>query len=207
MTNRVLLVAALCLSFTTVSAESAFKSGQHYEAVTPAQPTRTGEKIEVVELFWYGCRHCYAFEPHIKKWLEEKADYIKFVRVPAVFSPKWEVHARAFYAAEQLDVTDRIHIALFEAIHVDKRRITTEDALAAFFVERGIDEVDFRTAYHSFDVDGKTGQAKAATRKYGITSVPSMVIAGKYRSSARDSGSLQNLLKLVDHLADKENNL
>ena len=200
------LIAYLLLAFCAVAyAEDDFTVGRHYEVINPAQTTSTGEKIEVIELFWYGCPHCYTFEPHIKNWLGSKADYVEFVRMPAVFADNWLIHARAYYAAEQLGVLDTIHTPLFEALHLKKRKLFTEDALATFFVEFGTTDEAFRQAYNSFDVDTKTRQAVAATRSYGITGVPAIIVNGKYRSSARSVGSYENLLKLVNYLADKEN--
>ena len=200
------LITGLLLSWCVFAfAEDEFTVGEHYELITPALPTKTGEKIEVIELFWYGCPHCYTFEPHIKHWLGSKADYVEFARMPAIFADSWMLHARAFYAAEQLGVLDAIHTPLFEALHVKKRKFLTEDALAAFFVEFGTSEDAFRQAFNSFDVDTKTRQAVAATRSYGVTGVPAVIINGKYRSSARAVGSYEKLLKLVDYLADKEN--
>ena len=200
------LLTAVLVTFCMVTAAApVFTAGQHYELVTPAQPTSTGEKIEVIELFWYGCRHCYTFEPHIENWLASKPDNVVFVRIPAVFAANWEVHARAYYAAEQLRVLEKIHKPLFDALHFEKRKLYTEDALATFFAEHGTPAEEFRQAFNSFDVDTKTRQAIAATRSYGITGVPAVIINGKYRSSARSTGSYENLLKLVDYLADKEN--
>ena len=159
----------------------------------------------MIEFFWYGCQHCYTFEPHIEDWLGSKADYVEFVRIPAVFGENWLIHARAYYAAEQLGVLDTIHTPLFEAIHVKKRKLLTENALAAFFAEFGTPDEAFRQAYNSFDVDTKARRAAAATRCYGITGTPAVIVNGKYRSSGRSAGSHQKLLKLVDYLADKEN--
>ena len=102
-------------------------------------------------------------------------------------------------------VLDKIHRPLFDALHLEKRKLYTEDALATFFAEHGTPAEEFRQAFNSFDVDTKTRQAIAATRSYGITGVPAVIINGKYRSSARSTGSYENLLKLVDYLADKEN--
>lgn len=201
---RLLLAIALTMLVAGAPCAEEFTAGRHYELVTPAQPTSTDGKIEVVELFWYGCPHCYTFEPHIEKWLETKPEYIEFVRIPAVFARNWEIHARAYYAAEQLGVLDRIHSALFHALHEKQRRIFTEEALQAFFAEHGVSAADFRTAYDSFSVDTKTRQAVAATRDYGISGVPAVIVNGKYRSSARSAGNYDRLLKLVEHLAAKE---
>ena len=193
----------LALAAVAATAEE-FKEGQHYEMLSPAQPTSTGDKIEVVELFWYGCPHCYAFEPDIAAWLERKAPYIAFVRVPAVFAKNWEVHARAYYAAEQLGVLEKIHKPLFAALHDEKRKLFSEDELAEFFAEHGVTEEAFHAAFDSFDVDTKTRHAIALTRSYGVSGVPSIIVNGKYRSSAQQAGDYDHLLKLVDFLADKE---
>lgn len=199
------IIAGLLL----LTAHSAFAAdwnpGQHYEGVSPpVRPDVAAGKVEVVELFWYGCPHCFAFEPSIEEWLKTKADYIEFKRVPAVFAKNWEVHARAYYATEQLGVTEKTHSALFEALHRDKAKLFTVDALAQFYARHGVAEADFRAAYDSFDVDSKTRNAIALTRKYGISGVPAVIVNGKYRSSARKVGTYENLLKLVDFLAAKE---
>ena len=205
MRNILLAGLLMCLALS-VSAADEFVAGQHYQLLTPAQPTTTGDKIEVVELFWYGCPHCYAFEPALREWLKHKPDYVEFVRMPAVFAHNWEVHARAYFAAQQLGVLEKIHPLLFDAIHKDNRKLFSEDELAAFFVEQGVTAADFHKAYNSFDTDTKARRAIAATREYGITGVPSIIINGKYRSSAQQAGRFEILLKLVEVLAAKEHN-
>jgi len=199
------LIAAALLTVAAVPALAEdYVSGQHYQLVSPPQGTSTGDKVEVVELFWYGCPHCFQFEPVVDHWLENKPANVEFVRMPAVFARNWEVHARAYYACEQLGVLDKVHKPLFQALHVDKRRLFTQEELAAFFAELGVPEADFNTAYDSFDVDKKTRHAIAMTRAYGISGVPSLVVNGKYRSSAQAAGTYEDLLKVVDHLAAKE---
>lgn len=195
----------LCAVFATVvQSQSAFVPGTHYQDVTPVQPTTTGEQIEVVEMFWYGCPHCFDFESYISKWLETKPANVAFVKIPAVFSQSWEPHARAYYTAETLGITDKIHRPLFNAIHTDKQPLNTEDSLARFFVSQGVTDADFRKAYHSFGVDGKVSRARQLSRAYGITGVPAIIVNGKYRSSANTAGSYTELLKLVDELVDTE---
>lgn len=202
---RSLLAAFVVFAACVANAADPYKAGEHYALVTPPVATSSEDgRVEVVELFWYGCPHCYAFEPSIESWLKDKPEYVDFVRVPAVFAANWEIHARAFYATEQLGVTDQTHHALFKALHVDKRKLFSLDALAAFFAEQGVDEADFRKAYDSFDVDNKTRQAVQVTRKYGISGVPAVIVNGKYRSSAKRVGNYTELLKLVDFLAAKE---
>lgn len=204
--HKILLAALLACLTLTAHADDEFVAGQHYQLITPAQPTTTGDKVEVLELFWYGCPHCFAFEPALQEWLKKKPDYVQFARVPAVFAHNWEVHARAYFAAQQLGILDKIHEPLFEAIHKDNRKLFTEDELAPFFAEHGATAEQFHQAYNSFEVDTKTRHVIAATREYGISGVPALIINGKYRSSAQQAGGFDNLLKLVEFLAAKEHN-
>jgi thiol:disulfide interchange protein DsbA len=202
---RLILAVLLVAAATATCAQESFVAGKDYDGVSPRVPTSVADdKVEVVELFWYGCPHCYAFEPEIAKWLERKADYIEFVRIPAIFARNWEIHARAYYAAEQLGVLEQTHSALFQALHRDRRKLFTVDQIAAFFAEQGVDEAAFRAAYDSFDVDAKTRRAAKLTRDYGISGVPSMIVNGRYRSSAQKAGDFETLLKVVDFLAAKE---
>ncbi len=203
--HNIVCSALLALLVTANSSAQEFIAGQHYQEVKPAVATSAGEgKVEVLELFWYGCPHCYAFEPQLAEWAKNKPDYVEFVRVPAVFAHNWEIHARAYYAAQQLGVLEKIHQALFDAIHKQGRKVFTEEELTQFFVDQGVEAAAFTKAYNSFDVDTKTRHAIALTREYGITGVPALIVNGKYRSSAQEAGDFTTLLKLVDFLADKE---
>lgn len=203
--HQLLWAALLTLLAATNGAAEDFVLGQHYQEVKPAVPSSvSADKVEVLELFWYGCPHCYAFEPQLQEWLAKKADYVEFVRVPAVFAHNWEVHARAYYAAQQLGILEKIHAPLFEAIHKQGRKVFSEEEIAAFFADHGVSAEDFHKAYNSFDVDTKTRHAIALTHEYGISGVPALIVNGKYRSSAQEAGDFASLLKVVDFLADKE---
>jgi thiol:disulfide interchange protein DsbA len=194
----------LCCIVLAFGVNAEYTQGQNYEKITPEVTTHSDGKIEVVEVFWYGCNHCYAFEPHIEKWLKTKPDNVVFRRVPGVFSQQWVPHARAFYAAQALGVSDKIHTPLFEAIHGLDQQIGDEDSLAAFFAKYGVTDADFREAYNSFSVDTKTRQAMTASKDYGISGVPSVIVNGKFRTSARLAGSFEEMLKITDALVDKE---
>ena len=197
------LIGLLCIALAFgVNAE--YTQGENYELITPEVTTHADGKIEVVEVFWYGCNHCYAFEPHIEKWLRTKPDNVVFRRVPGIFSQQWVPHARAFYAAQALGVSEKIHTPLFDAIHGLGQKIGDEDSLAKFFAKYGVAEADFREAYNSFSVDTKTRQAMTASKNYGISGVPSLIVNGKFRTSARLAGSFEEMLKIADELVDKE---
>ncbi|NIP72489.1 MAG: thiol:disulfide interchange protein DsbA/DsbL [Gammaproteobacteria bacterium] len=183
-----------------------YAEGIEYKRIRPPQPTQAPEgNVEVVELFWYGCPHCYRFEPHLSKWLERKSEHVTFVRIPAQLNPGWEVHAAAFYTAEVLGVAEKIHRPLFDAIHAARRRLNTPEALADFAAEQGVDRESFLRTFDSFAVRAKLAHARDLVKAYGARSVPTMVVDGKYLTNAEMAGgSYQSLLDVVDYLVQKE---
>ncbi|MFQ5659247.1 MAG: thiol:disulfide interchange protein DsbA/DsbL [Gammaproteobacteria bacterium] len=177
---------------------------QYYKDIRPVQPTQSGDKIEVLEVFWYGCPHCYHFEPYLQQWLKTKPEYVAFRRMPGIFSKNWIPHAKAYFTAMKLGVLEKIHDPLFDALHKQKRRLFSENTLKKFFMERGIDGDDFTRIYNSNDIETKVRQAFVMGQRYGVTGVPSIIVNGKYRTSASLTGSFENMLKVVDQLVDKE---
>jgi len=178
-----------------------------FEELKPPQPTKSGKNIEVVEVFWYGCPHCYSLEPYLEKWLETKPDDVEFRRVPGVLGKNWLPHARAYYTAEILGVLDVIHKQLFDAIHGDNKNIMDERGLRDFFVKQGIKKDDFNKVYQSGEVTDRVKEAFIAGQGYNLTGVPAIIVNGKYRTSAGMTGSNQNLIETVNQLIDRERNL
>jgi thiol:disulfide interchange protein DsbA len=180
-----------------------YMEGVEYQAIAP-QPVDTGKSIEVREFFWYGCSHCYVFEPQLENWLKKSLPAnAKFVRTPAVFRPDWEVHARAYYTFEALGVTGKLHRAFFDAINKDKRTFADASAVAEFAEKNGIARDKFLAAWNSFNVDGQTRKALALARTYNVTGVPSIVVDGKYLTDGAKSGGNEPMLKLTEYLVDK----
>jgi protein dithiol oxidoreductase (disulfide-forming) len=203
------LLAGLSLSFTPAFAEEApadasYVAGKHYDAIMPAEAPGAPGTVEVVELFWYGCPHCYEFEPYIARWLESKPADITFRRVPALFNQSWVPAARAYYVAEILGVTEKLHGAIFDGIHKQRRRLQTDEGFQALFVEQGVSAADYDGAAKSFAMEGKIKQAMNYTRATQITGVPAVIVNGKYRTSAGQAGSYEEMLKVVDWLVAKE---
>ena len=176
----------------------------NYKKLLSPQLTRTGDKIEVLEFFWYGCSHCYQFESVIEKWLEDKAEYIKFVRIPAVLGKNWLPNARGFYVAKNLGVLDKIHRPLFDAIHKEKRNITGKKALKMFFAEHGVLGEEFDKAYDSKDVQDNVRYARLMVQRYALTGVPAVIINGKYGTSASMAGGYSAIIDVVNKLAAEE---
>ena len=195
------LSALLALPFTAAYGEPATGT---YQLVTPPQPTKTGDKIEVMEIFWFGCPHCFHFEPILNKWRKHLPEDVQFRYMPGVFRKNWVPGARAFYTARVLDVDDKVHEAIFNAIHLEHRRLYTEDSFADVFAANGVSREDFDKAWNSFTVENEVREAMQMSRKYGISGVPSIIVNGKYRTSASLTGSYEDMLKVVDQLIDKE---
>jgi thiol:disulfide interchange protein DsbA len=193
----------LALALLPLAAQG-YDEGFDYQRIAPPLPTDTPGKVEVVELFWYGCPHCFRFEPIVERWLESKPDDVAFKRVPAIFRDSWAPLARAYYTAEALGVLDRLHMALFEAIHLKRRNLNSEGALRTFFQEHGVSGEDFDRTYRSFAVESKVRRAMDLTRRYGINGVPSMVVDGKFRTDGTLAGGLDEVPKIVDHLVATE---
>jgi len=175
-----------------------------FETISPAQPVQNTDKIEVIEFFWYGCPHCYSLEPSMNDWLKNKPANVEFIRQPAVFSELWGKHAKAFFTAEALGVSEKTHADFFDAIQNKKQKLTTEEELGKFFAAHGVKEEDFRAAYNSFSVDAKMRQAETMAARYGITGVPALIVNGKYRVSATTAKSQENILPVTNKLIEQE---
>ncbi len=182
----------------------AWKEGVNYEKLSAPQPTETADKIEVRELFWYACPHCYKLEPELQAWLEKKPADVEFVRMPAVLGPNWELLARAYYTADILGVLDKVHEPIFDRLHKQRKRIRTPEDVKAVFIENGVSEDEFDNAFASFAVITKTNRSKRVREMYGISGVPTLIINGKYRTSATMAGGNRQMLEVVDYLVEQE---
>jgi len=202
------LLASLFLPFA-LAAETAetddFYFDLRYEVITPQQVTQSPGKVEVVELFWYGCPHCNDFEPYIQKWLKNQPEGTSFRRLPVVFRDDWVPHARAYFTAEALDVVDKIHVPMFNAIHKRKKKMDTVDELAELFEKAaGVEKKLFLETYNSFGVSSKLRYAAQMQRSYGISGVPTIIVNGKYRTSAGTAGGYGHIIDVINHLVEKE---
>lgn len=175
-----------------------------YKEIDPPQTPEHSDKIEVVEIFWYGCPHCHDFEPYMDAWLETKPDDVAFVRMPGIFRQDWLAHARAFYAAEQLGVLDAAHGKLFHEIHNRGRRLSSEAELKRFFEQMGIDGNAFTEAFNSAETENRIREALVKARRYQITGVPAVVINGKYLTSGPLAGSFERMIEVMDQLIEQE---
>lgn len=190
----------------TAPTSARFKEGQNYQKIVPAQPTSApAGKVEVTEVFWYGCGHCFALDPAIESWrAKSKPAYIEFNRIPAMWNDGTRLHARVFYTAELLGKLDELHSLIFREIHVTGNQLNTVDKIAAFFQQHGVSKDEFTKAFSSFAVESKLQRADLMNRRYRINSVPTMVVNGKYSTDVSTAGGESQLFKLIEELAAHE---
>lgn len=198
-----LIAAFLMLFAVTACAEP--QPGFEYMQTQQAIPTDNPAKIEVTELFWYGCPHCFALEPQLNAWVKKLGKDVEFKRVPGIARPDWAPGAKAYYAMDALGVTEKLHSALFDAIH--KQRSVKPDDNAGLIdwiaKQGGLDRKKVEEAYNSFSVNTKMMRATQIFRASGATGVPTLIIDGKYLTSSTLAGGNEEALKTADYLIEK----
>lgn len=200
-------LATLRLLFTTLCLAVAWSVPAHAEPVytplSPAQPTETGKNIEVLEFFSYACPHCNDLEPTLNPWVKKLPKDVTFRRLPAVFSDTYMAYAKLFYTAEAMGMLEKLHPAIFNAVHVQRIDLSKEKNLQEWVAKQGIDSTKFFAMYNSFSVNSKTQRAKQLTRTFAITGVPSIAVDGKYLTSPAQTGGNDMLLPVLDDLIKK----
>lgn len=187
-----------------------WKAGVNYKPIVPAQPTDVpAGKVEVMEVFWYGCGHCYALEPFMTNWEKTKPDYIEFVRMPVMWNPVNAAHARLFYTLVALKRTD-LNAKVFDEIHTRGNMLAANDEARtrqlqlAFAKANGIAEADFLREYDGFFVNTQLKHAEDTTRRYRVDATPVVFVAGKYQTDVGLAGGQTELTQLIDALAAHE---
>jgi thiol:disulfide interchange protein DsbA len=210
MLQRLFVFAALSIAVLSAQAQSPtdaaeFQEGRDYFPISPAQPTHSGDRIEVVEVFGYPCIHCANAEPVISKWEQTLPDDVKFVLLPAVFGGAWEAFGRVYFTAETMGVVEKTHAPLFKAIHTERRAFNSFDDIATFYAEHGVDKAQFLAGLESFPVNAKIADSHRQVAAYGVEGTPTMIVNGKYRVVAPSGhGSFDAMLRVVDYLVAKE---
>ncbi|MEE8431241.1 MAG: peptidylprolyl isomerase, partial [Candidatus Desulfatibia sp.] len=192
--DDVVILSAKRKGSTGAQDKKRFIAGEHYVVLDKPVATRDSSKIEVVEMFSYACSHCYEFEPLIKEWSKQQANDVDFWYFPAVWNKTMKLFARAFYTAQELNITEKIHLPLFTAIVIEQKRLSNESDLADFFAHYGVDKKDFAKAFNSTAVDSQLKQAKARVRSYKPAGVPEIIVNGKYRIDRMRAGGQTEML-------------
>jgi thiol:disulfide interchange protein DsbA len=195
------LVAALALASQGALFSPLAAFGQprgDYVELNPPLPVESGGKIEVLELFWYGCIHCYNLEAALEGWLKKLPPDVQFRRMPAIFNnPQMALDASIFYAFEALGLLNKLHRPFFDAIHRDHLRTNNNQALAEWLQKNGVDPKKFDETLKSFGVQSKTKRAAQLTAAYKIDGTPAIAVNGRYTVSAGD-GLLDTVNALID---------
>lgn len=189
-----------------------WKAGINYQLLAAPQPTSVAAgKVEVIEVFWYGCGHCYELDPALESWKAEKPAYVEFVRLPVVWGPQHRQHAKLFYTMQALHRPE-LHGKVFETIHqqgvplMARNEIDARALQFAFLNAHGVSQKDFDAAYDSMSVASNVSRAEALTKKFVVGSVPLMIVNGKYSTGVNEAGGATQLLSLINDLAASEKN-
>ena len=205
MIKRFLMgIVALMFVSGSAFAQSPFVDGTDYQTISPAVKTSQPDKVVVTEIFWYGCPHCFRFEPYVERWSASLPDGVVFEQVPSSLNPRWTEHARAFYAFKMMNALDQTHKALFDAIHLERQRLNSLDTLAEFASNLGLDEKLFRENYFSFPVETQVRKNIQKEKRYGHSGVPAVIVNGKYLVSASLAGSNERMIEIMNYLVAKE---
>lgn len=198
-----LVLAPLALS--SYAQIDRYVAGTHYTELKNPVNTRDPSKVEVLEVFWYGCSHCFRFEPLITDYEANVPDYVDFGRFPAMWNALMKIHAQVYYTAEALDALPLLHEHIFNAINLEGNRLANERQIGELFAKYGISEEDFKSTFNSFSVRTKVNQAENRMQDYQIRSTPNMVVNGKYLiSTGENVRTQQEMLDVVKFLVEKE---
>ncbi len=197
---------------TSTPVPSKWIDGQNYQTLVPAEPTSVAaNKVEVVEVFWYGCGHCFHLDPSLEDWRTHgKAPYAEFVRVPVMWNDTTRAHARLYYTLMALGKLDQLHSDVFREIHVNQNFLAAQDPVEterlqrAFLKSKGVSDADFDKTYRSFAVENWLHKAEDLTRRYKVTGVPYMVVNGKYGTDVGMASGEPQLITLLNDLAASE---
>jgi len=172
--------------------------------VSPALETQNKDTVEVLEFFWFGCPHCFAFEPAINSWVENKPDHVSFVRSAPPLNRSWVGHSMAYYAAKELGVVEEFFEPFFNAIHIDKRKLSKVHTISEFAGELGLDKDRFAKTMQSNSVEKEIKKSIEHAIGSKITGVPSLLVNGRYVTGPSMAGSYEETFKLVDKFVEEE---
>jgi len=206
--KRILLSAAvlsLAISFSGLSGAQSPKieEGFDYRILPTPQPLESKGKVEVIEFFWYGCPHCYDFEPELNAWLKRQPKDVIFRKIPVAFRDDFMPHSQLFYALEAMGKGDALNDKVMYAMHKENKRLMTENEIADWAASQGIDRNAFLATYRSFAVVSKARAARQMADAYRIDGVPTIVMQGRYVTSPSIAGTKAKAISVMEHLEQK----
>ncbi|HLE67153.1 MAG TPA: thiol:disulfide interchange protein DsbA/DsbL [Burkholderiales bacterium] len=190
-----ILLAAAC-----AAARAEPVAGRDYVVLDPPRPAASGARIEVIEFFYYGCPVCYEAQPHIARWLLAAGNAVDLKRVPAVSSDAWATFARIFYALDATGLLDRLHWPVYDNHQFDGLRLNEEKNLLDWLQSNGVDAARFKQALESEDVKARVETARKMLAAYDVRGVPTLIVDGRYVTSARLAGGVKEMMDVVEYL-------
>lgn len=204
---RTLMVAMAGLGLSAAVSAQELVEGQDYTLLESPVATQVDDgQVEVTEVFWFGCPHCYRLQTPVNEWYETLDGDVTIVKMPATMGGNWNKHAAAFYAAESLGIEEDLHADFFDAIHQDDRSLTDADDIAEFFADYGVTEDEAKQALTSFSVRSDVNKANSRMREMRLMGVPALVIDGRYVVTPSTAGSLQNMPQIAEQLIERVRN-
>jgi len=206
---------ALCASPTLLASPAVLAQGRgeppegDYTVLANPQPTDSPGKIEVLDFFWYGCPHCYAFLPELESWRKRQPADVNFRHMPVDFNdPSREPHTRLFCTLQVLNKVEDLHVKVFDAFHRSHLRLNDADTIADFMAANGIARDQWLAAYNSFSVAGLVRRARIAFQTYQIDGTPTLAVDGRFLTSPTIVRSHSNAatMAVVDGLIEKVRN-
>jgi thiol:disulfide interchange protein DsbA len=176
----VLQVIAAIVFLAATAASAQVVAGRDYQLLKRPQPTESGNKVEVLEFFWYGCPHCNTLQPSLHAWLKRKPADVEFRRMPAAFQESWVPLTRVYYTLDAMGLVEKLHLDVFAAIHDKKVRLQDPKVMLEWVGAKGVDQKKYTDTANSFSVQSRTQRAMDVTRAYDIPGTPAIVIDGRY---------------------------
>jgi len=205
MIKRLLMgFVLLSMVASAAFAQMAFIEGKDYQPISPPVKTSQPDKVVVTEIFWYGCPHCFRFEPYAERLAAELPEGAVFEQVPSSLNPRWTEHARAYYSFKLMGALDQTHRQFFDAMHLKRERLDNVDAMAQFVAAQGLDEKAFREYYYSFPVETQIRKNNQKEKRYGHSGVPAVIVNGKYLVTGSLAGSNERMVSIINFLVSRE---
>ena len=202
--HRKHLAGVLLMLFFSCTQAEEYVEGRHYQILDNPTVTRNPSKVEVVEVFWFGCNHCYSLESYIQPWKRNLPNDVDFWKSHITWNAQAETHARLFYSAKALGIEEKAIPAAFTAIWREGRNLLGNSEVEYFFKGFGIEKERYLSVSNSFGVNNAVKQANNRMRQWTVTGVPTIIVNGKYKVSGTREIGTSKLLDVVDFLIEKE---
>ncbi len=184
----------------TANVHANYQLGRDYGSLSRPLPVKQDGVVDVIEIFWYGCGHCFNLAPVVSKWAKEKDSSVNFQKMPVTWGPVHQLHAKLFYTIEALGIGENGHSAVFTAIHKEGNFLASEAAIIDFLEKLGMEKSETIKYMNSFSVRQKVKRAIEITKQFKVTATPMMFVDGQYRVEAK--GGSSKMLKVVDHVIE-----